>query len=108
MRIITVAGFVVCGIAMLALVVQSRRHSAAHDSAGRDSAGLDSAGLDSAGFDSAGFDSAGFTSAGFDSGRLARFGSLLDVVMEDRAARVTILLLWWWLGWHFLVTPPLP
>ncbi|HEV7185733.1 MAG TPA: DUF6186 family protein [Leifsonia sp.] len=78
MRIITVAGFVVCGIAMLALVVQSRRPSAGPDS------------------------------AGLDSGRLARFGSLLDVVMEDRAARVTILLFWWWLGWHFLVTPPLP
>ncbi|MFI5060289.1 MAG: DUF6186 family protein [Actinomycetales bacterium] len=93
MRIITVAGFVVCGIAMLALVVQSRRHSAGHDSADLASAGLGSASLQS---------------AGLDSGRLARFGSLLDVVMEDRAARVTILLFWWWLGWHFLVTPPLP
>jgi uncharacterized membrane protein len=73
MRTVTVAGFLACGIAMLALVVQSRR----------DSADLDST-------------------------RLARFGSLLDVVMEDRAARVTILLFWWWLGWHFLVTAPLP
>ena len=73
MRIVTVTGFVACGIAMLALVIQSRR----------DSDRLDST-------------------------RLARLGSLLDVVMEDRAARFTILLFWWWLGWHFLVTAPLP
>jgi hypothetical protein len=39
--------------------------------------------------------------------RLATFGELLDGVMQDRAARVTIVLFWWWLGWHFLVTPPL-
>ncbi|WP_263298970.1 DUF6186 family protein [Leifsonia poae] len=39
---------------------------------------------------------------------LAPFASLLDVVMADRAARLTILLFWWWLGWHFLITPPSP
>lgn len=38
--------------------------------------------------------------------RIARPSALLDVVMADRAARVTILLFWWWLGWHFLVTVP--
>ncbi|GAA1443855.1 DUF6186 family protein [Leifsonia poae] len=68
MRIVTIAGFIVCGILMAALVLQSRR----------------------------------------DGSRLAPFGSLLDVVMADRAARLTILLFWWWLGWHFLVTPPSP
>jgi Mn2+/Fe2+ NRAMP family transporter len=67
-RIVTVAGFVVCAIAIVALVVQSRRAPQ----------------------------------------RLAPFASLLDVVMADRAARFTILLFWWWLGWHFLVTPPMP
>ena len=66
MRAVTIAGFLVCGFAMLALVVQSRR---APDT-------------------------------------LARFGTLLDVVLADRAARVTVLLFWWWLGWHFLVVPP--
>ncbi|MGN6426254.1 DUF6186 family protein [uncultured Leifsonia sp.] len=40
--------------------------------------------------------------------RSARLGSLLDVVMTDRAARITILLFWWWLGWHFLAVPPAP
>jgi Mn2+/Fe2+ NRAMP family transporter len=68
MRMVTVAGFVVCAIAIVALVVQSRRTPE----------------------------------------RLAPFASLLDVVMADRAARFTILLFWWWLGWHFLVTPPVP
>jgi Family of unknown function (DUF6186) len=34
------------------------------------------------------------------------FGELLDRVMASRAARVTIMLFWWWLGWHFLVVPP--
>ena len=66
MRIVTIAGFVLCGALMAALVLMSRRASS----------------------------------------RLAPFGSLLDVVMTDRAARLTILLFWWWLGWHFLVTPP--
>ncbi|TAM66175.1 MAG: hypothetical protein EPN48_17680 [Microbacteriaceae bacterium] len=35
-------------------------------------------------------------------------GELLDRVMASRAVRITILVFWWWLGWHFLVTPPLP
>ncbi|MFF1632937.1 DUF6186 family protein [Leifsonia sp. NPDC058248] len=63
----TEAGFIVIAIAILALVVQSRRRPEV----------------------------------------LAPFSSLLDVVMADRAARFTILLFWWWLGWHFLVTPPM-
>lgn len=68
MRGITIAGFVLCGVAMAALVVQSRRNPL----------------------------------------RIAPFGALLDVVLADRAARFTILLFWWWLGWHFLVVPPTP
>lgn len=66
MRWITIGGFVLCGLLIVALVVQSRRRP----------------------------------------DRLAPLGSLLDRVMADRAARVTILLFWWWIGWHFLVTPP--
>lgn len=68
MRDVTIAGFLLCGLLMAALVVQSRR----------------------------------------DALRIAPFSALLDVVLADRAARFTILLFWWWLGWHFLVTPPGP
>ncbi len=28
--------------------------------------------------------------------------ALFDRVMTSRAARVAIVVLWWWLGWHFL------
>jgi hypothetical protein len=35
--------------------------------------------------------------------QFATFGELLDRVMVSRAARITILMFWWWLGWHFLV-----
>ncbi|MEY9850458.1 hypothetical protein ABH923_000136 [Leifsonia sp. EB41] len=66
MRWVTIGGFVLCGLLIVALVVQSRRRP----------------------------------------DRIAPLGSLLDRVMADRAARVTILLFWWWIGWHFLVTPP--
>ncbi|MEN2741835.1 DUF6186 family protein [Microbacterium sp. X-17] len=66
MRWVTIGGFVLCGVLIVALVVQSRRRP----------------------------------------DRIAPLGSLLDRVMADRAARVTILLFWWWIGWHFLVTPP--
>jgi hypothetical protein len=38
----------------------------------------------------------------------APLDKLLDRVMASRAARITILVFWWWLGWHFLVTPPVP
>lgn len=34
---------------------------------------------------------------------LAPAGTMLDEVMADRAARVSILVFWWWLGLHFLV-----
>jgi len=35
--------------------------------------------------------------------KLVPFGSLLDRVMASRVPRVTLVLFWWWLGWHFLV-----
>jgi hypothetical protein len=63
---VTIGGFVVCGLLMAALVVQSRLRP----------------------------------------DRIVPLSTLLDRVMADRAARFTILLFWWWLGWHFLVTPP--
>ena len=34
---------------------------------------------------------------------VAPFGELLDLILVDRATRITIVLFWWWLGWHFLV-----
>lgn len=66
MRWVTIGGFVLCGLLITALVVQSHRRP----------------------------------------DRIAPVATLLDRVMTDRAARFTILLFWWWLGWHFLVTPP--
>lgn len=66
MRLVTIGGFVLCGVLMVLLVVQSR----------------------------------------WKPDRIAPLGTLLDRIMTDRAARFTILLFWWWLGWHFLVTPP--
>lgn len=28
--------------------------------------------------------------------------AVFDRLMRDRASRMTILLFWWWIGWHFL------
>lgn len=33
-------------------------------------------------------------------------GVLFDQVFATRAARITVLIFWWWLGWHFLVSTP--
>ena len=68
MREVTIAGFVVCGLLLAALVAQARMAPLA----------------------------------------VARLSTLLDLVLQERAARVTVLLFWWWLGWHFLVVPPQP
>lgn len=27
---------------------------------------------------------------------------LFDQLMADRTRRISVLVLWWWLGWHFL------
>ena len=35
-------------------------------------------------------------------GVVVSFGSMLEEVMRERPARVTIMVFWWWLGWHFL------
>jgi hypothetical protein len=41
----------------------------------------------------------------------ATLSEVLDQVFADRAVRITIIVFWWWLGWHFLVArtvdPPL-
>lgn len=36
-------------------------------------------------------------------GRLPRFGEVVDLLMARRVWRVLVVLIWWWLGWHFLV-----
>jgi Family of unknown function (DUF6186) len=36
-------------------------------------------------------------------GRLPRFGEVVDLLMARRMWRVLVVLIWWWLGWHFLV-----
>ncbi len=41
-------------------------------------------------------------------GIVATFATVLDRTMRSRIARLVIIAFWWWLGWHFLVTPPLP
>lgn len=68
MRDVTIAGFLVCGALLAALVVQARVAPRT----------------------------------------VAPLSTLLDAVMQDRAARVTVMLFWWWLGWHFLAVPPQP
>jgi len=34
---------------------------------------------------------------------LAPTGELFDLILGERAVRITILVFWWWIGWHFLV-----
>jgi Mn2+/Fe2+ NRAMP family transporter len=38
-----------------------------------------------------------------DRAHIAPLADLLDQVMATRAARLAILVFWWWLGWHFFV-----
>lgn len=33
---------------------------------------------------------------------IAPLSSMLDRVLRNRAARVMLIVFWWWLGWHFL------
>jgi hypothetical protein len=37
-----------------------------------------------------------------DTERLVPLGDLADRAMATRAARIAIIVFWWWLGWHFL------
>ena len=36
----------------------------------------------------------------------ARFGELLANIMQHRITRIALFVVWWWLGWHFLVGTP--
>lgn len=38
--------------------------------------------------------------------RMARFGEMLNHIMRHRITRVALFVVWWWLGWHFLVGVP--
>ncbi|HYY78879.1 MAG TPA: DUF6186 family protein [Actinomycetes bacterium] len=35
------------------------------------------------------------------SSRVPRLGDLIGVLVETRRGRVGLVLVWWWLGWHF-------
>jgi hypothetical protein len=61
--ILTIAGFAVCALAIVVLVVLGER----------------------------------------DNDRFASLAEILDRVMATRAARLAILVFWWWLGRHFFV-----
>ena len=37
--------------------------------------------------------------------RLVPVAVLLQTAMGRRTVRIAVLLVWWWLGWHFLVEP---
>ena len=37
--------------------------------------------------------------------RLVPLGVLLQSAIGRRTVRIAVLLVWWWLGWHFLVEP---
>ena len=37
--------------------------------------------------------------------RLVPVAVLLRSAMGRRTVRIAVLLVWWWLGWHFLVEP---
>ena len=32
---------------------------------------------------------------------LSRVGDLVERIMHNRNTRIAIILVWWWLGWHF-------
>jgi hypothetical protein len=34
---------------------------------------------------------------------LAPLGELLRFIMQQRITRIALFMVWWWLGWHFLV-----
>lgn len=37
--------------------------------------------------------------------RLVPVAAQLQTAMGRRPVRIAVLLVWWWLGWHFLVEP---
>ena len=66
MRDITIAGYVVCGLAAIALAVLARLRPTT----------------------------------------VAPLGRVLDRVFASRAARLVLLVFWFWIGWHFFVAGP--
>mgnify|MGYP001095320060 CR=1 FL=1 len=32
----------------------------------------------------------------------ATLTALFDRMMDDRVVRIAVIVIWWWLGWHFL------
>ena len=40
--------------------------------------------------------------------RVPSAGEAIDLLMRSRAGRVAVVLVWWWLGWHFLARTGLP
>ncbi len=34
--------------------------------------------------------------------QLAGFGTVMSRLMATRSGRIGVLVVWWWLGWHFL------
>jgi hypothetical protein len=32
---------------------------------------------------------------------MARVGDLVERIMHNRNTRIALILVWWWLGWHF-------
>ena len=43
--------------------------------------------------------------AGVRRGAMATSARMFERAMANRTARIAMLVLWWWLGWHFLVGP---
>jgi hypothetical protein len=37
--------------------------------------------------------------------KLTTLPSLLSLLMQQRANRLALGIIWWWLGWHFLYAP---
>jgi Family of unknown function (DUF6186) len=37
---------------------------------------------------------------------IAPMSTLLNGVMQSRAVRITLIVFWWWIGWHFFVVGP--
>lgn len=32
----------------------------------------------------------------------ATLGGMFDRALEDRTVRLAVIVIWWWIGWHFL------
>ena len=46
----------------------------------------------------------GFAAVGrFRPNLISPLGELLRFIMQQRITRIALFMVWWWLGWHFLV-----